>query len=70
MRSERLDFYRKRVGELAYQRLLLTRQLEQLDRQIASYEAAIEAADQIRRDIETEAAVQAAKETEKTCQSS
>jgi len=60
--ATRAEFYVKRIGELAYERLKVTRELEQLDKQIAAYEAAWEAADQIRRDQDTEAAVKAAKE--------
>lgn len=60
--DNRLEFYRKRLGELAYERLKVARQLEQIDKQVAAYEAALEAAEQIRRNAETEAAIAAAKE--------
>jgi len=60
--KERVDFYQKRLGELALERIKLTRRLEELDRQMAAYEAAAEAADGIRRDQDTEAAIAAAKE--------
>ena len=61
--KERCDAFRRRIGELAYERLELTRKVEELDQRIAAYEAALEAADQIRRDTDTQAAIQAAKET-------
>ena len=60
--KERVEFYQKRLGELALERLKLSRRLEELDRQMAAYEAAAETADGIRRDLDTEAAVSAAKE--------
>jgi prefoldin subunit 5 len=60
--KERVDFYQKRLGELALERVKLTRRLDELDRQMAAYEAATEAADSIRRDQDTEAAIAAAKE--------
>ena len=60
--KERVEFYQKRLGELALERLKLPRRLEELDRQMAAYEAAAETADGIRRDLDTEAAVAAAKE--------
>lgn len=60
--KERVEFYQKRLGELALERLKLTRRLDELDRQMAAYEAAAETADGIRRDLDTEAAVAAAKE--------
>ena len=60
--KERVEFYQKRLGELALERLKLTRRLEELDRQMAAYEAAAETADGIRRDLDTQAAVAAAKE--------
>jgi prefoldin subunit 5 len=60
--KERVDFYQKRLGELALERVKLTRRLDELDRQMAAYEAAAEAADGIRRDLDTEAAIAAAKE--------
>lgn len=59
---EREKFYRTRLGELVYERLKMTRQIERIDAQIAAYEAALEAAEQIRRDQDTAAAVEAAKE--------
>ena len=61
--KERVEFYQKRLGELALERLKLTRRLDELDKQMAAYEAAAETADGIRRDLDTEAAVAAAKET-------
>ena len=61
--KERVEFYQKRLGELALERLKLTRRLDELDRQMAAYEAAAETADGIRRDLDTEAAIAAAKET-------
>ena len=61
--KERVEFYQKRLGELALERLKLSRRLEELDRQMAAYEAAAETADGIRRDLDTQAAVAAAKET-------
>jgi prefoldin subunit 5 len=60
--KERVEFYQKRLGELALERLKLSRRLEELDRQMAAYEAAAETADGIRRDLDTQAAVAAAKE--------
>ena len=60
--KERVEFYQKRLGELALERLKLTRRLDELDRQMAAYEAAAETADGIRRDLDTEAAIAAAKE--------
>ena len=61
--KERVEFYNRRLGELALERLKLTRRLEELDTQMAAYEAAAETADGIRRDLDTEAAIAAAKET-------
>lgn len=60
--KERADFYQKRLGELALERVKLSLKIEELDRQMAAYEAAAEAADGIRRDQDTEAAIAAAKE--------
>ena len=60
--KERVEFYNRRLGELALERLKLTRRLEELDTQMAAYEAAAETADGIRRDLDTEAAIAAAKE--------
>ena len=60
--KERVEFYQKRLGELALERLKLTRRLDELDKQMAAYEAAAETADGIRRDLDTEAAIAAAKE--------
>jgi len=60
--KERVEFYQKRLGELALERVKLTRRLEELDKQMAAYEAAAETADGIRRDLDTEAAIAAAKE--------
>lgn len=50
---------------LAYERLQLTRRIEQIDSTIAALEAAIEAGDQTRRDIETAAAIEAARQEQK-----
>ena len=61
--KERVEFYNRRLGELALERLKLSRRLDELDRQMAAYEAAAETADGIRRDLDTEAAIAAAKET-------
>jgi prefoldin subunit 5 len=61
--KERVEFYNRRLGELALERLKLSRRIEELDKQMAAYEAAAETADGIRRDLDTEAAIAAAKET-------
>ena len=60
--KERVEFYQKRLCDLAMERLKLTRRVEEIDRQMAAYEAAVEAADGIRRDQDTQAAITAAKE--------
>ena len=54
------DAYRQRLLEIAYERVKLAKRLEELDRQIALYEAAVEAAERTKRDME--AAKDAAKE--------
>ena len=61
--KERVEFYYRRIGELSLEGLKLTRKLDEINRQIDAYAAAAEAADGIRRDLDTEAAVAAAKET-------
>lgn len=60
--GDRLSYYKQRLGELAYERLQVARRLDKLDGQITAYEAALEVADQIKRDTNTQAAVNAAKE--------
>jgi len=62
MMNDYVETYRKRLGELAYERLRLVRRLDELDRQIVAYEAALEAAERIKRTNDTEAAISAAKE--------
>ena len=67
--TDRIAYYRQRIGELSYERLKLTRQVEQIDKTIGAYEGALEAAEQAKRDADTQAAINAAKEKSE-CQSS
>ena len=60
--EDRINFYRERVAQLSYQWRQKRLELDELDKQITAYEAALEAADQVRRDYNTEAAIDAAKE--------
>ena len=59
--AERQGLISQQLGNLAYNRLDLTRQIEQMDTDIAKLEAQYRANDQARKDLETEAAVEAAK---------
>lgn len=59
--AERQGLITQQLGNLAYNRLDLTRQIEQMDADIAALEAQYRANDQARKDLETEAAVEAAK---------
>lgn len=63
--KERQAKYQAKMHSLAYERLQLTRRIEAIDGTIAALEAAIEASDQTRRDIETEAAIEAARQEKK-----
>jgi len=60
--EDRINFYQQRIWQLSYQWRQKRLELDELDKQITAYEAALEAADQVRRDYNTEAAIDAAKE--------
>lgn len=60
MPTDPAEQYLQRLRELAYQRLIVARELEELDRRIAAYEAAREAAERTKRELDTQAAVDAA----------
>jgi hypothetical protein len=57
---QRSEAYNKNIGELAYERLRLTRRIEAIDAEIKQYEIAQAANDLVRRDLDTDAAIQAA----------
>jgi len=60
--EDRINFYQQRIWQLSYQWRQKKLELDDLDKQITAYEAALEAADQMRRDYNTEAAIDAANE--------
>ena len=51
-----------RLGMLAYTRLGLMRQVEEIDKMIATLEAITQVNGQVKKDLETEAAIEAAKD--------
>ena len=51
-----------RLGTLAYNRLGLIRQVEEIDKGIAALEAMAQANDYAKKDLETEAVIEAAKD--------
>jgi len=51
-----------RLGILAYTRLGLMRQVEEIDKMIATLEAITQVNGQVKKDLETEAAIEAAKD--------
>ena len=53
-----------RLGTLAYNRLDLMRQVEEIDKAIAALETMAQVNDQVRKDLETEAVIEAAKDEE------
>ena len=58
--QQRSEAYTKKIGELAYERLRLTRRIEAIDAELRQYEIAQAANDLVRRDLDTDTAVQAA----------
>jgi hypothetical protein len=60
-RQQRLD---ARMRELAYERWLLTRHLEDIDKELSQLEGAAMANSLTAKDIETEVAIEAAQTTE------
>ena len=61
--KNRKDQYQREVEKLALERLKLTRRIEEIDKAVAQYETAIQVGDLALRDLDTEAAIAAAKET-------
>ena len=59
--TKRQEVYQMRRGELALERLALTRRIEEIDRDLATYEAAVQANAQALKDLGTEAVIAAAK---------
>ena len=51
-----------RLGMLAYTRLGLMRQVEEIDKVIATLETMVQVNGQVKKDLETEAAIEAAKD--------
>lgn len=62
--TKRQEFYLRHRGELAYGRLQLTRKLDEYDKALATCEAAIEVNAAALKDLDTEAAIEAAKAQE------
>ena len=58
------DGFQQRCRELAYERLSLTRRIEEIDKQLTALEGAGEANSLALKDMDTEAAIAAAKATE------
>jgi len=62
--QKRQDGFQQKCRELAYERLSLTRKIEEIDKQLTAYEGASEATSLALKDMETEAAIAAAKAAE------
>jgi len=62
--QKRQDGFQRARGELAHERLSLTRRIEEIDKQLTAYEGAIEANSLALKDMDTEAAIAAAKAAE------
>ena len=58
--AKRQALYSTRLGQLAYERLGLSRRIEEIDREIGLLEAANTANNLTRRDLDTQAAIEAA----------
>jgi hypothetical protein len=65
----RQDYYQRKRGDLAVERLALSRKIEEIDKMLAACETAIEVNTMTLKDIDTQAAIDAAKEKSE-CQSS
>ena len=62
--QKRQDGFQQRCRELVYERLSLTRRVDEIDKQITALEGAIEANSLALKDMDTEATITAAKATE------
>lgn len=61
--KDRKNQYQREAEKLALERLKLSRRIEEIDKALAQYETAILVNDAALRDLDTEAAIAAAKET-------
>lgn len=59
--AERHTRLQRELGQLCYRRLMLTRELEGIDKTIVQLEGAVAESQATRRDIQTDEAIQAAK---------
>ena len=62
--QKRQDTFQRACGELAHERLSLTRRIEEIDKQLIALEGASEANSLALKDMDTEAAIAAAKAAE------
>ena len=62
--QKRQDGFQQACRELAYERLSLTRRIEEIDKQLIALEGASEANSLALKDMDTEAAIAAARATE------
>ena len=62
--AKRKTGYQREIEKLALERLQLSRRIEEIDKLMGQYDAAIQVSDAALRDLDTEAAIDAAKETE------
>jgi prefoldin subunit 5 len=62
--QSRREHFNFEVGSLAYQRIKLQKQIEEIDRKITQLEGAITENDNLRRDLGSEEAIQEAQKKE------
>ena len=62
--AKRKTDYQRETERLALERVQLWRRIEEIDKTMGKYDAAIQVCDVVLRDLDTEAAIVAAKENE------